>query len=100
MRIPHFIKGALFGPAIVALTLVLKVICPAPTGAGCFADHLAVPIFFPLVFVYRVLGLDLVMYHELWFLALYWSLVGLFVGLIFDLRSRPSLYSPEPHRPL
>jgi len=92
MRIPYSIQGALFGPALFGLTLVLKVVCPAPTGAGCFADSLAVPIFLPLIFVYQIVGGGLIMYHELWFVALYWSFVGLLVGLIFDLRTPRSPY--------
>ena len=100
MRIPYFVQGALFGPALIGLSVVLKVLCPAPAGAGCFTDHLAVPIFLPLIFVYRTVGEGLVMVHELWFVVLYWSLVGLLVGLIFDLRTRQSPYLPEQHLPL
>ncbi|PIQ66291.1 MAG: hypothetical protein COV96_02325 [Candidatus Zambryskibacteria bacterium CG11_big_fil_rev_8_21_14_0_20_42_18] len=92
MRIPYFIQGALFGPALIGLTLMLKVICPASADAGCFADNLAVPIFLPLIFVYNVVDENLVMIHELWFLLLYWSFVGLLIGFIFDLRNRRSLY--------
>jgi len=100
MRIPYFVQGAFFGPALIGLTLVLKVACPASVGAGCFADSLAVPIFLPLIFVYKIVGGGLVMYHELWFVALYWSLVGLLAGLIFDLRTPRSPYLPEQRRPL
>ena len=88
MRIPYFVQGALFGPALIGLSIVLKVLCPTSVGAGCFADSLAVPIFLPLIFVYKIVDDSLVMYHELWFVVLYWSLVGLLVGLIFDLRGR------------
>lgn len=100
MRIPYFIQGALFGPAFIGLSLALKVLCPAPAGAGCFTDHLAVPIFLPLSFVYGVFGGNLAPAHELWFLLLYWSFVGFLVGLIFDLRTPRSPYSPEQHLPL
>lgn len=92
MHIPYSIQGALFGPALIGLTLILKILCPAPVGAGCFTDYLATPIFLPLIFVYKVVGEGLVMYHELWFVVLYWSFVGLLVGLIFDLRNRQSPY--------
>ena len=88
MRIPYFVQGALFGPAFIGLSIVLKVLCPTSVGAGCFADSLAVPIFLPLIFIYKIVDDSLVMYHELWFVVLYWSLVGLLVGLIFDLRGR------------
>lgn len=88
MRIPYFVQGALFGPALIGLSIILKVLCPTSADAGCFADSLAVPIFLPLIFIYKIVDDGLVMYHELWFVVLYWSFVGLLVGLIFDLRER------------
>jgi|SRR3989344_5434682 len=87
MRIPYFIQGALFGPALICLSLVLKVVCPAPVGAGCFTDHLAIPIFMPLAFIYRILDGNFLLGYELLFVIIYWSLVGLLIGLIFDLRT-------------
>ncbi len=92
MRIPYSVLGALFGPLLIGFSLVLKVFCPTSTGAGCFADHLAVPIFLPLIFVYKVVGENLIMIHELWFVLLYWSFVGFLVGLISDLRNFQSRY--------
>ncbi len=100
MHIPHLIQGALFGPVLIGLTLILKVLCPASIGAGCFADHLAVPIFLPLIFIYAVFGDGFIVAHELWFVILYWSLIGLLIGLIFDLRTRRSEYLLEQHHPL
>src|SRR3989338_5616349 len=100
MRIPYSIQGALFGPVLIGLSLILKLLCPAPVGAGCLTDYLAVPIFLPLIFVYKIVGGHLIMYHELWFVILYWSLVGLLIGLIFDLRNRRFPYLPEQHPPL
>lgn len=90
MYIPHSLKGVLFGPTFIGLTLILKVACPASVGSGCFADALAVPIFLPLILVYKNVGEGWVMYHELWFIFVYWSIVGLLVGFIFDLRTRQS----------
>ena len=86
MRIPYSIQGALFGPVLISLALILKLLCPVSTGSGCFADQLAVPIFLPLIFVYKIVGGDWIMYHELWFVFIYWSFIGLLIGLIFDLR--------------
>ena len=100
MHMPYSIQGALFGPVLIGLSLILKLLCPAPVGAGCLTDYLAVPIFFPLIFVYKIVGGHLIMYHELWFVVLYWSLVGLLIGLIFDLRNRRFPYLPEQHPPL
>ena len=72
---------------------------------GTFLDvvamlTIAVPIFLPLILVYGIVGNNLIMYHELWFIVLYWSLAGLLLGLMFDLRTRWSQYSPEQHPPL
>jgi hypothetical protein len=92
MRVPYAIQGALFGPILIGLSLVLKLVCPVAVGGGCLTDHLAVPIFLPLIFVYRTFGEGLVMAHELWFVLIYWSLVGLLVGLIFDLHTDQSQY--------
>ena len=92
MRVPYSIQGMFFGPMLIGLSLVLKLLCPAPVGAGCLTDHLAVPIFLPLIFIYKIVDGRLVMYHELWFVILYWGLIGFLVGLIFDLRNRPSPY--------
>lgn len=92
MRIPHFIQGTLFGPAFIGLAFFLKLTCPASAGVGCFADHLALPIFLPLVFVYKIVDDNLIMMHELWFILVYWSLVGMLVGLILDLRKSQSQY--------
>jgi len=100
MHIPYFIRGALFGPAVIGLTLILKAMCPVSAGAGCFPDYLAVPIFMPLILLYATVGKSLVLVHEFWFVLLYWSVVGLFIGLIFDLRTRPSRYSPAQRPPL
>ena len=100
MRIPYFIQGALFGPALIGLTLVLKVFCLAPVGAGCFADHLAIPIFLPLILFYTTFGESVVLAHELWFVVIYWSLTGLLIGLIFDLHTRRSRYLPAQRPPL
>jgi len=100
MHVPYSIQGALFGPALIGLSLFLKVLCLTPTGMGCFADFLAVPIFLPLIFIYKIVGEGWIMYHELWFVVLYWSLVGCLIGLIFDLRTRRSPYSPAQRPPL
>lgn len=92
MRIPYSIKGALFGPIMIALTVALKAACPLTLGDQCFADYLAVPIFLPLILIYRIVRSGLIMYHEFWFVILYWSIAGLLIGLIFDLRKGRSQY--------
>ena len=88
MRLPYSIQGAFFGPLLIGLSIALKAFCPTLASTGCFVDQFATPIFLPLIFVYKTLGGDLVLAHEIWFLAIYWSLVGFLVGLIFDLRGR------------
>ena len=93
-------RGALFGPTLIAVSIILKVFCSTATGAFCFADQLAVPIFLPLIFVYAVFGKGIAIAHELWFVVLYWSAVGLLIGLIFDLYTLRFRYSPEQRPPL
>jgi hypothetical protein len=88
MRIPYFIQGALFAPAFVGLVIILKIFCPASAGATCFADHLAVPIFLPLILVYTNFGGNLLVIHEFWFVLVYWAVTGFLIGLILDLRVR------------
>lgn len=99
MHVPYSIQGALFGPAFIGLSLVLKLLCPVSAGAGCFIDHLAVPIFLPLIIVYKIFGEGFVMSHELWFVFIYWGVVGCLLGLIFDLRKVRSQYLPSQHLP-
>ena len=100
MHIPYFIQGLFFGPALILLTLLLKLTCPQSAGAGCFADHLATPVFFPLIFIYKISGESFVISHDFWFILFYWAITGLLIGLIFDLRTRRSQYSPVEHPPL
>jgi hypothetical protein len=99
MHIPYSIRGALFGPALIVVIIILKMFCPTSIGTGCFADYLAVPVFLPLILLYATTGEGLVLVHELWFIFLYWSFIGLLLGLIFDLRTRQSPYLPA-QRPL
>lgn len=100
MRIPYAIQGAFFAPILIGLAIVLKIACPAPVGAGCFADYLAVPIFLPLILVYKIVGPGLILIHELWFVVLYWIAIGFLIGLIFDLRTHQSQYLPSQRPPL
>ena len=86
MRLPYSIQGALFGPILLGLSIVLKLFCPPSVDVGCFADYLAVPIFLPLILVYKLVDPGWVVIHEFWLVLLYWSLVGALVGFIFDLR--------------
>ncbi len=93
MRVPYAIKGMLFAPALVALAFFLKVICPESPGSGCLSDYLSTPIFLPAIFVESAVGKSIGSYGlEMLVVLLYWALVGLLVGLIFDLRKIRSRY--------
>lgn len=86
MRIPYSVKGALFAPALVALIFGLKIICPAPLGAGCFADHFVAPMFLPLVLIEKFFGPgSFILSYEMVIVLVYWALVGLLVGLCIDI---------------
>ena len=101
MRIPYAVQGLLFAPALVGLILVLKAFCPAAADGSCFADFFAMPIFLPLIALYKIFGSTPPFSgQEFLFIFLYWAVVGFFLGLILDLCSRPTPYSPEQHPPL
>ena len=100
MRIPYSIKGALFGPALLAIVIILKMFCLGPASSGCFVDYVAVPIFLPLILVYKVIGIGSLMINEFLLVLLYWSVVGFLVGFMTDLYMHRSRYSPEQHPPL
>lgn len=86
MKIPYFIQGAFFAPALVGVLFILKITCPAPAGQGCFADPFLTPVFMPLTVIYKIFGnVSFVIAHEPIFILLYWIIVGIFVGLLFDI---------------
>ena len=100
MRFASALKGLFFAPAIVCLFFVLKAFCPESAGDSCFADQFAVPIFLPLVAVYKIFGnSSIIGGQEFLFIMLYWAITGFLVGLILDLCTRQSPYSPEQHLP-
>ena len=99
MRIPYFIKGAIFAPAVVLLSVVLKISCPAPVGEGCFTDFLAVPVFLPLALVYKFSGTTFPSMYEFWFVVVLWAVIGMVIGFIADLYKRQSQYSHGQYPP-
>jgi hypothetical protein len=86
-RIPYFLQGALFAPALIGVVFVLKVTCPAMAGEGCFADNFLLPTFMPLEFLYNIFSsyAPLLSRHEPLFILGYWSIVGFVAGLSIDL---------------
>lgn len=85
-RTSSAIKGLFFAPALVCLFFLLKAFCPASAGSSCFADQFAVPIFLPLVAVYKIFGDSSVLLgQEFLFIILYWAFIGYLIGLIVDL---------------
>ncbi len=101
MRLASATKGLLFAPALICLFFILKAFCPESAGDACFADQFAVPIFLPLIAVYRIFGgSGIIGGQEFLFVMLYWSFTGFLVGAILDLYTHQSQYSPEQHPPL
>lgn len=93
-------QGLFFGPVVIGLFFVLKSFCPDSADGVCFADQFAVPIFLPLVAIYKIFGnSDIIFNQEFLFIVVYWALVGFFIGLILDLYKRPQEYLPEQHLP-
>jgi len=78
-----------FAPVVIGLLFILKITCPAPTGVGCFADPFLTPVFYPLVGLYKIFGnIPLISLNEPLVILLYWSIVGMFIGLCLDLYKR------------
>lgn len=101
MRLSSATKGILFAPTLICLFFILKAFCPESAGDACFADQFAVPIFLPLIAVYRLFGSsDIILGQEFLFVLIYWSFVGFLVGFILDLYTHQSQYLPEQHPPL
>jgi len=93
MRIAYAIQGALFALALIGLVFIIKIGCPVGAGQGCFSDYFTVPMFMPLGFIYKFFGEVPVVYaNESIFILLYWALVGLLIGLCFDLFPRKNRF--------
>jgi hypothetical protein len=91
MKTPYWYKGMVFAPVLIGLLFVLKITCPAPTGAGCFADSFLTPIFFPLPTIYKIFhNWSVLTMHEPATLLLYWAIVGGLVGLCIDVYKEAS----------
>lgn len=100
MKISSAVRGAIFAPILICIFFLLKATCPDDLGSNCLADKFAVPIFLPLVAVYRLFGsTDMLMGMEFPFILVYWALVGALVGFILDLCINRSRYLPESHLP-
>ena len=85
-RIPSSVQGLLFAPVVICLFFILKAFCPESAGDSCFADQFAVPIFLPLVAVYKIFGdTSPILGQEFLFIIIYWAFLGFLIGLIFDL---------------
>ena len=90
MKVPYAVQGAFFTPALIGLIFILKMTCPAGAGQGCFADPFLTPIFMPLTLIYRVFGnSSFVIVYEPVLILFYWMLIGIFIGLLFDLLRKP-----------
>lgn len=99
MRLPYAVKGAALAPLIVLIIFILKSFCPA-TGS-CFVDWLAIPIFLPLIAIYRIFGENTGIWgQEFLFIILYWGVIGFLLGFILDQYTHRSQYLPEQHPPL
>src|SRR5689334_21315830 len=99
MRLPYAVQGAIYAPILVVIVFVLKGFC---SGEGfCIADPLAIPIFLPLIAIYRIFGENTGVFgQEFLFVILYWGVLGFLAGFILDQYTRRSQYSLEQHPPL
>src|SRR5688500_5801407 len=89
MRIPFSVRGLIFSPTLICLVFLLKAFCPDSAGSSCFADQFAVPIFLPLVAIYKIFGGSAVIGgQEFLLIMIYWAFIGFLIGLVFDLWKR------------
>ncbi|MBX4206499.1 hypothetical protein KW784_01810 [Candidatus Parcubacteria bacterium] len=89
MRFPYSLSGMILFPALVGVVFLFQI------------KFLATPVFLPLIAVYKIFGsVPEASGKEFAFILLYWSFTGFLVGLILDLCTRPSPYSPAPRPPL
>jgi hypothetical protein len=97
MRIPYSLQGMFFAPVLIVLIFTLKAFCPGSAGDACFVDWFATPVFLPLVAIYKIFGqIPVANGQEFLFILLYWTLVGLLVGLLIDLiRHKPAPVAPN-----
>ena len=94
-KYPTALKGIFLAPVLICIFFVLKASCSEVVGESCFADRFAVPIFLPIVIIYRMFG-DFAIIGNQQFLVvmLYWAAVGALIGFILDLYIGRSQYSP------
>jgi hypothetical protein len=78
-RVPLWAQGALFAVAFALLIFFLKITCPIEL--GCFADPFLLPLLSPLIFVHYLGPLGS---FEPFFILLFWCLVGMLIGFLFD----------------
>lgn len=84
MKIPAWLKGAIFAPTLLVLLFGLKLTCPA--NGDCFSDIFSTSAFLPLAAAYRVFGpKPVLLTHEPIFILSYWMIVGLLIGLLYDI---------------
>lgn len=104
MRIPSSVQGLIFAPTLICLFFVLKAFCPSSAGSSCFADQFAVPIFLPLVAIYKLFGSTAVIGgQEFLLIIVYWAFIGFLIGFIFDLlwrRKETVVEVREPEHPI
>jgi hypothetical protein len=88
-NLPKAIKGFFFAPALILLFFLLKSFCPESAGNSCFSDQFSVPIFYPLIAIYRYFGSsEIIGGHDFLFILGYWAILGFLIGLILDLWRR------------
>lgn len=82
MKLPLWFRFAGFTDALLALSLLLKAICPL--NAGCLTDPLTSVFFKPLFFI-ESQGFGLSEVQEIAFLFWIWFIVGALIGLVLNL---------------
>lgn len=85
MKFKYAFGGLVLFPLLIGLVFVSKAMCSAGVGGGCFADYFAVPIFLPLLGVYKLFGSNaFAVGQEFLLIFLVWGVIGFILGLIKD----------------
>ncbi len=83
MKLPLWLRLASFTDALLALSLLLKAICPL--NVGCLTDPLTAFFFSPLFFLENNGFTDFSKSQEIVFLFWVWFIVGALIGFVLGL---------------
>ncbi len=82
MKLPFWLRFAGFTDALLALSFLLKAICPL--NVGCLTDPLVSLFFSPLFLIENKFGQGFSQIEEIVFLFWIWFVFGILIGLAIE----------------